>query len=133
MQLKTYSVPEANQVLPEVKKLVGQIVELVAALPELQEQVRIAEYNRSRGGAGREERDRLEEAIAAYQGSELELAKAVRGLEGLGVQLKDAQTGLVDFLANREGELVELCWKLGEESVRHWHGIGEGFAGRKPI
>ncbi len=54
-------------------------------------------------------------------------------LEELGVRIKDLDAGLLDFPALRDGVEVELCWRVGEESVRHWHGIGEGFAGRKPI
>ena len=61
------------------------------------------------------------------------MVRAVGALEEMGVTLKDAQVGLVDFLSYREGELVELCWRLGEESVSHWHRIGEGYAGRKRV
>ena len=133
MATRTYTLPEATRVLPEVRGLVAQVVELTAFLPELQDQVRVAEYKRSRPAAGRDEMDRLEDALASYRSAELELIKAVRALEDLGVRLKDAQIGLVDFLAVRDGEMVELCWKLGEQSIGYWHGIGEGFAGRKPI
>ena len=65
--------------------------------------------------------------------AELELAEDALRLERLGVALKDAQTGLIDFYSYREGELVELCWKLGEERVEHWHRVGEGFSGRKRL
>src|SRR6476659_5821106 len=54
-------------------------------------------------------------------------------LDELGVQVKNLDTGLLDFPALRDGEEVELCWQVGEDAVAHWHGIGEGFAGRKPI
>ena len=47
--------------------------------------------------------------------------------------LKHPVEGLVDFYSYRDGELVELCWKLGEDRVAHWHRIGEGFPGRKPL
>lgn len=40
---------------------------------------------------------------------------------------------LVDFLARRGREQVYLCWRLGEPEIRHWHGLHEGFAGRKPL
>jgi hypothetical protein len=49
------------------------------------------------------------------------------------VTLKDASTGLVDFLGERDGEVVELCWRLGEESVSNWHRIGDGYPGRQPL
>jgi hypothetical protein len=57
----------------------------------------------------------------------------VASLNGMGIQLKGPLEGLIDFPSYRDGELVELCWKLGEEKVDHWHEIGEGFAGRRKL
>jgi len=57
----------------------------------------------------------------------------VERLEELGVEIKDIDTGLVDFPSEREGIAVLLCWRVGEESVAYWHGLEDGFAGRKPI
>ena len=57
----------------------------------------------------------------------------VERLDELGVVVKDLDLGLLDFPALRDGEEVELCWHVGEDAVAYWHGIGEGFAGRKPI
>lgn len=54
-------------------------------------------------------------------------------LEELGVVLKDIDLGLLDFPSKREGEEVLLCWQVGEGSVVSWHGLDEGYAGRKPI
>ena len=54
-------------------------------------------------------------------------------LEELGVVLKDLDLGLLDFPSVRDGEDVLLCWQVGEEAVTSWHGLEEGFAGRKPI
>jgi hypothetical protein len=49
------------------------------------------------------------------------------------VQVKDLDIGLLDFPCRVNGEIILLCWKLGEEGITHWHGVEEGFAGRKPI
>jgi len=62
-----------------------------------------------------------------------ELAACLETLEELGVQVKDADAGLVDFPARREGRPVLLCWRLGEDEVAYWHDLVEGFAGRKPV
>ena len=62
-----------------------------------------------------------------------EAASAVATLEEVGVTVKDLDLGLLDFPAERDGEEVELCWRVGEDAVEHWHGIGEGYRGRKPI
>lgn len=130
---RTYTVHEANQLLPQVRRLVGQIVELSAQLDELTDHVRIAQYRMGRPAATSVDRDRFEESTAALRRAEDDLVAALGGLEELGVQLKDPRTGLVDFLSDRNGELVELCWQLGEDRVAHWHRIGEGFPGRRPL
>ena len=61
------------------------------------------------------------------------VARCVQELEKLGVQVKDLDRGLLDFPALRDGEEVLLCWQVGEDEVAFWHGLEEGFAGRKPL
>jgi hypothetical protein len=51
----------------------------------------------------------------------------------LGGAIKDLALGLVDFPHLRDGRMVNLCWKFGETSVAHWHGLDEGFANRRPL
>lgn len=130
---KTYDQRLANLVLPEVRRLVGQIVQLSSMLPDLEDQHRVAQYKSARPAGSREDADSAITALDALHRTEDDLRAAIAALSDMGVHLKDAQTGLVDFLGHRDGELVELCWKLGEESVSHWHRIGEGFQGRKPL
>ena len=55
-------------------------------------------------------------------------------INAIGVQVKDLDMGLLDFPCKVEsGEIVLLCWKLGETAITHWHGLEEGYTGRKPI
>ena len=61
------------------------------------------------------------------------LKNSVEQIEELGVLIKDLDIGLVDFPTLFRGEEVYLCWRLGETDIDHWHGIHEGFAGRKAI
>jgi hypothetical protein len=61
------------------------------------------------------------------------VTQAAERLEHLGVQVKDLDSGLVDFPALHKGEEVLLCWQVGEDEVAYWHGVDEGFAGRKPL
>ena len=58
---------------------------------------------------------------------------AIAEINATGVQVKDLEMGLLDFPCRVDGEIVLLCWKLGEEKIAHWHSPEEGFAGRKPI
>ena len=70
------------------------------------------------------ERPGLRRVVEALDG-------AIEGIQALGVELKDAELGLVDFPAVIGGEAVYLCWQFGEDRVRFWHRRGEGFAGRR--
>jgi len=58
---------------------------------------------------------------------------ALAEIDATGVQVKDLDIGLLDFPCEVSGRTVLLCWKLGEKGITHWHGVSEGFAGRKPI
>ena len=58
---------------------------------------------------------------------------AMAEIDAIGVQVKDLDIGLLDFPCEVDGNVILLCWKLGEKAITHWHGVSEGFAGRKPV
>ncbi|HET8540176.1 MAG TPA: DUF2203 domain-containing protein [Anaeromyxobacter sp.] len=62
-----------------------------------------------------------------------EITEAVERVNALGCLVKDVDAGLVDFYALQDGDPVFLCWQFGEPAISTWHGLEEGFAGRKPI
>jgi len=62
-----------------------------------------------------------------------DIKDAIAEINAIGVQVKDLDIGLLDFPCLVEDEIVLLCWKYGEEKIEFWHGVEEGFAGRKPI
>jgi hypothetical protein len=70
--------------------------------------------------------DELEQAASA-------LARCVEQIQAAGVLVKDLDRGLLDFPALRDDEEILLCWHVGEDDIRYWHGVDEGFAGRKRI
>lgn len=61
------------------------------------------------------------------------LEEVVGEIQETGCVVKDVDEGLVDFPTLRDGREVYLCWKLGEKRIEYWHGMDEGFAGRKPL
>lgn len=72
----------------------------------------------------------LEEEVGAVK---KRIAEAAMELEKLGIELKDCQMGLVDFPAKIGGDIAYLCWKYDEAKIGFWHGLSEGFAGRRPL
>ena len=99
---------EANELLPEVEKVVAQISKIKKSSEMLSDEAETADAMDS-------------------------LQHEIQKLEDLGCVLKDLSIGLVDFPAVRLGVRVWLCWKSGEKKVEFWHGLHEGFANRKPV
>jgi len=64
---------------------------------------------------------------------DVRLRESVGEIEQHGCVLKDLDIGLLDFPCRVGDREAYLCWRLGEPSIRFWHAIDEGFAGRKPI
>jgi len=62
-----------------------------------------------------------------------ELAEILSLFGEHGVQVKDVETGLIDFPTEIDGEPALLCWRVGEERIEFWHTLDGGFAGRRPI
>jgi hypothetical protein len=77
-------------------------------------------------------RELAEKRVLREQAKE-KITQAINEIHETGCVVKDLDEGLVDFPTLRDGEEVYLCWKLGEEHIVYWHGLTEGFAGRKPL
>ena len=58
---------------------------------------------------------------------------ALDRIQATGCIVKDLDNGLLDFPSLIKNQEVYLCWRLGEDRIRFYHGHDEGFAGRKPI
>ena len=68
-----------------------------------------------------------------YVESVSHLMSLIHEINDLGVLLKDADKGLCDFPYIKHGRMVYLCWQLGEDTIRYWHDVETGFAGREPL
>jgi hypothetical protein len=123
---------DANHELREIRPLVE---ELVAHRREQQrlEATRFELAAKIAGNGGGIDANVLAEAEQAEQRERVEVARCVNAIHGRGAIVKDVDEGLVDFPARRQGEEILLCWRLGEDEVAHWHGLEEGFAGRKQL
>jgi hypothetical protein len=123
---------EANEALATVRPLVEKLVDHRRALREAQE--RRAELTRRIAGNGGALDARRVATLAARVNREAEaVARSVTQIQELGVLVKDLDRGLIDFPALRGDEEVLLCWEIGEDEVGYWHGLEEGFAGRRPL
>ena len=132
MAPRHFTLAEANALLAEVRPLTEQLVEHRAALAAAQaERKQLAlQIAGNGGGADVSGAATLDEQIALEHAG---VARCVNGIHELGGVVKDPDSGLVDFPARVEGVEAFLCWRLGEHEIAYWHGIDEGFSGRKPL
>lgn len=129
---KLFTVESANAVLPLVKAITSDLVQLSREVIERRE--RLALLAAGRSGKGK---DLYSEELAQID-EELEkdterLYGYVEELRELGVEPKNGPDGLVDFPSMMDGRVVFLCWKLGEPEVLHWHELDAGFRGRQSL
>ncbi len=118
-----FTLDDALTILPEIQDRLERISRMRADIREL-----AAELETAVRGNGQS------------QETQPQFVKLVRELERLagevqerGVILRDLDTGLIDFPSIRDGDEMFLCYRLGEETIEFWHGLEEGFPGRKPL
>ena len=130
---KRFTLTEAESLLPEIDSILREAVSLKAQYLEAEEAIQsFAQRVAMQGGVlvdratvmrNRAQRDRHGERLKA----------AVEKLHDFGCVIKDLDVGLVDFPTLFHGREVYLCWRMGEPGIGYWHGVDEGFAGRKQI
>jgi hypothetical protein len=132
MPPKLFTLDEANHLVPTLEPLLRRLVEQRQALREHAQVIEEFRAEAGKSGGGMPG-GRFGKARAAAETLGTQIAEGIGRIEALGCVVKDLDQGLVDFLSRRGDETVFLCWRLGETSIRYWHGLKEGFAGRKPL
>ena len=130
---KTFTLKEAQALLPVLRSLIKRAMGDKGVIEAVEKQLQDLKYRILLSGGlfvdvpavarRRAERDR------AFQDIKDTLAE----IDAIGVQVKDLDIGLLDFPCAVDDEIVLLCWKYGEDRIEFWHGMEEGFKGRKPI
>ncbi len=133
MSDRTFTLDEALSLLPVLESLLRSAINAKKTIEDVDaEQQALQHRVFLRGGMFLDvvplARRKAERAKAEQRAKD-----AVAEIDSIGVQVKDLDIGLLDFPCEVEGQIILLCWKLGEKSITHWHGTSEGFAGRKPI
>jgi len=120
-----FTLDEANALLEELRPLVGKMLEVRQELLDLQRELeRVLRKVLGNGG------NQVASQAAVYFE---ELRELVDRIQESGVELKDINSGLLDFRSLRGGREVYLCWRYGEDDIGFWHDIDAGFAGRQPL
>lgn len=128
-----FSLEQARELLPRVQGLIEQAIESKAQYRVSEDWTHSFVRRVMMAGGVLVDRAPFERNRDAQMRSAARLKASVEAIQDLGVLIKDLDTGLVDFPTLFRGSEVYLCWKLGEDDVEFWHGVNEGFAGRKSI
>jgi hypothetical protein len=130
--VRYFTPAEANKALERVRPLAERMVAHRRRMLEAQARQERLESRVSGNGGGIDPGEPAELETEVEREAEA-VGKCVDDLLEVGVQVKDLDTGLLDFPSLRDGEEVLLCWHLGEDEVRYWHTLDGGFAGRQPL
>lgn len=133
MSDRTFTLDEAQALLPVLESLLRTAIQSKNLMDEVDLEVQALHHRIFLNGGMFLEVLPLARRKAERSRAEQRAKDALAEINSIGVQVKDLSIGLLDFPCDVEGQKILLCWKLGEKAIAHWHGVEEGFAGRKPI
>ena len=131
--MKTFTIDEAQSLLPVLESLLKRAIEAKKAAEEVESALSdLARRIYISGGM------KVDAASVVKQRAEMEghlkLARESIGeIDAIGVQVKDLEAGLLDFPCRLDDQIVLLCWRMGETTIEHWHTVESGFQGRQPV
>lgn len=123
--MKYFTVEEANALLPRLKPLMKHLLNRRARASRLAQQNRhlTSDYYNNVGSA----------ELSTLTLDFVAIEQMIEQIQAYGVLIKDVNAGLLDFLSERNGRDVYLCWKYGEDKVEFYHELHTGFAGRRQV
>ncbi len=132
---RLWTVEEANGRIGALSDLLPQLKSWAVRLAEVHGELRrLAQFwGRDVDAPDTPDRELKSRLEAEWKNLSHRLEQAVAALRAEGMEVKELETGLVDFYAMRDGELVQLCWQRGESEVAYYHTLEGGFRGRRPL
>ncbi len=131
--MKTFTIDEAQSLLPVLESLLKRAIEGRRSAQTVESDLNgLSQRIYFSGGM------RVSTADVAKQRAELDshlkqVRESVAEIDAIGVQVKDLDSGLLDFPCRVDDEVVLLCWRMGEPAIEHWHTVEAGFQGRQPV
>jgi hypothetical protein len=133
MSDRTFTLDEAQVLVPVLESLLRTAIAGKKLMEEVEAEMQALAHRIFLNGGTHVDVVPLARRKAERAKAEQRAKDALAEIDSIGVQVKDLEIGLLDFPCEVEGRTVLLCWKMGEQSIMHWHTPEEGFAGRKVI
>lgn len=128
-----FTVDEAERLIPQLTALMGRVMECHATAGRVRTALQEAQRRVMLSGGARLEHEFWRSRKVELSRASGELQAKVGEILALGGVPKDLGMGLVDFPTMLDAREVNLCWRFGEQRIRFWHGLNEGYAARKPL
>jgi hypothetical protein len=131
--MKIFNFDEAQSLLPVLESLLKRAMEEKRSAEKVESDLSgLAQRIYLSGGM------RVNSASVAQQRNEMEahlkrVRETIAEIDAIGVQVKDLDSGLLDFPFRLDEEIVLLCWRMGEPAIEHWHSVEAGYQGRQPV
>jgi hypothetical protein len=133
MSERSFTLDEAQMLVPVLESLLRTAIASKKLMEEVDGEMQALGHRIFLNGGTHVDVVPLARRKAERAKAEQRAKDALAEIDSIGVQVKDLEIGLLDFPCEVEGRTVLLCWKMGEQSITHWHTPEEGFAGRKII
>ena len=133
MSDRTFTLDEAQSLLPVLESLLRTAIAAKKTIEEFETEQQALNHRIFLNGGTFLDVVPVARRKAERAKAEQRAKDALAEIDAIGVQVKDLDIGLLDFPCEVDGRIILLCWKLGEKAITHWHGVSEGFAGRKPV
>ena len=131
--MKTFTFDEAQSLLPVLESLLKRAIEGKRAAETVESDLSDLARQIYLSGGMRVDTTKVAAKRAEMDTHLQRVRESITEIDAIGVQVKDIETGLLDFPFRLDDDVVLLCWRLGEPSIEHWHTTDAGFQGRQPV
>jgi len=131
--MKTFTLDEAQSLLPVLESLLKRAIDGKHAAEEVETQLSDLGRRIYLSGGMRVNLHEVANRRAEMESHLERVRESIAEIDSIGVQVKDLDTGLLDFPFRLDEDIVLLCWRMGETAIEHWHTLESGFQGRQPV
>lgn len=131
--MKTFTLDEAQSLLPVLEALLKRAIDGKRDAEEVETELSDLSKRIYLSGGMRVNLPDVTSRRAEMESHLERVRESIAEIDSIGVQVKDLDTGLLDFPFRLDEEIVLLCWRMGETAIEHWHTVESGFQGRQPV
>ena len=131
--MRTFTLEEAQSLLPVLESLLKRAIEGRLAAETVESSLNGLAQKIFLSGGMRVDSGNVAKLRAQVEEHLKQVRETIAEIDAIGVQVKDLESGLLDFPCRIDDQVILLCWRLGESAIEHWHTVESGFQGRQPV